>query len=79
MRRSSFFLVGSMALRLLMSLIMLMVFVMEYERGTTAKLMELKMSVFVFSLPFYGFFMVSVSLLCSAHTFYTSLRNVLFP
>ena len=40
---------------------------------------EIKFQVFAFALPYYFYLMVTVSLLCSALTFYTNVKNLLYP
>ena len=79
LRRSLGFLIASMSLRVAMFVIILMVLVIGEEKQQNFILVELKLQVFQFILPHYFFLMVITSLLFSVHSFYTSLRSVLFP
>ena len=67
-----------MTMRIIMCLILFLVVVMN-SSVNSYQLLELKLQVLQFTVPYYFFFMVLVSLFFSAHTFYISLRNILFP
>ena len=41
--------------------------------------MQLEIQVFYFTMPYYLFLMVTISLLFSAHSSYKDLRNSIFP
>ena len=79
LRYSIIFLVASMALRTLMCMVIVITVIVADENEDSLKLLEFKLQVIQFSVPYYFFFMVFVALFFSAHTFYTGLRNALFP
>ena len=77
--------IGRMPIRMLVMVLTLMCMVIIFavivadENEDSLKLLEFKLQVIQFSVPYYFFFMVFVALFFSAHTFYTGLRNALFP
>lgn len=79
LRSSIIFLVSAMALRTLMCIIIIVAIIKAAENDWGGNLLEAKLQVIQFSIPYYFFFLVTVSLLFSAHTFYVGLRNVFFP
>ena len=67
-----------MTMRIIMCLILFLVVILN-SSVDSFRLLELKLQVLQFSVPYYFFFMVLVSLFFSTHTFYIGLRNILFP
>lgn len=79
LQKSIGFVIAAMALRLSMCIIVVIIFDTADTEGTSYGLFELKASIVQFTVPYFCFLMVSTSLLFSAHTFYVSLRHLLFP
>ena len=78
LKRSIVFLVVAIAIRITMCFILFVIVVVNWDSDSW-RLLELKIEVLEFSVPYYLFFMVLLSLFFSAHTFYIGLRNILFP
>ena len=68
-----------MGMRILLCFLLVIIFFVSGEKGINQNLLELKLSVVSFSLPYYLFILVGTSVLFSMHTFYTNLRKLLFP
>lgn len=65
-----------------MSSIVSIIYYISYETDdseTEMRLVMLKLQVFEFSMPYYCFVMITVSLVVSAISFYLNLRNLLYP
>ena len=68
-----------MLMRTSMSLIIMFEFLLTDSYNQSFGYFELKLYVLTYQMPYYFFMMVTVALLFSAHTFYTSIRELLFP
>jgi len=77
LKKSIFFLIASMILRLLLCFIVWIIYSWSFSERWL--LTESKFSIVTFTLPYYFFMMVFTSILFSAHTFYVSLCSILFP
>ena len=78
LQRSIVLLVVAVAMRITMCFILIVIVVVNWDSDSW-RLLELKIEVLEFTVPYYLFFMVLLSLFFSAHTFYAGLRNILFP
>ena len=68
-----------MAMRVTMFAIILIVYALEESTNTNENILQLKLQVISFYLPYYCYLIVLVSLIFSALQFYKSIRNLLFP
>ena len=68
----------AMALRVGMSFIVIAIYASDNDKDSES-IVELKFSLFSFSLPYYSFLMVTVSLLFSALEFYHDVKNLIYP
>ena len=72
----------TICLRVFMSSIVAVIYGISYEKDDSEaemRLIMLKLQVLEFSLPYYCFVMISVTLVVSAISFYLNLRNLLYP
>ena len=80
LRWSLWVLFAAMGLRIVMSSILIYIYAhTNLEHESAENLANAKFEVCNFTLPYYFFLMVMVSLLFSAHTFYIKLRDLLYP
>lgn len=80
LRWSLWVLFAAMGMRIAMSSILIYIYAYTNLEGKSAEnLASMKFEVCNFTLPYYFFLMVMVSLLFSAHTFYIKLRDLLYP
>ena len=79
LRQSMLFLVASMALRTLMCMVIIIAVIAADENDVSFPLLNFKLQVVQFSLPYYCFLMISVTLIVSSMQFYVNLRALLYP
>ena len=79
LKRSIWFLYIGITMRISMSLIIFTLMIFVASDHSNDNLMQLKLQILQFFLPYYFYMMVIVALVFSAHTFQSSLRKLLFP
>ena len=82
LRQCMWLLMTTICLRVGMSSIVAVIYKISYEKDDNEaemRLIMLKLQVFEFSMPYYCFLMISVTLIVSAISFYLNLRNLLYP
>ena len=82
LRLCAWLLMAAINLRISMSTITSLVYYLTIETDsseTDMRLTMLKLQVFEFTVPYYCFLMITVTLIVSAISFYLNLRNLLYP
>ena len=72
-------LIAAMALRIVFSFIALLLMTYMSINNQDWRSFMLKFQVFDFSIPYFAYQIVFISLLFSVYTFYRNLRNTLYP
>jgi len=78
----AYILMITIILRISMSFIVATIYYVAEKKGESenqVRLLVLKLQIFEFSLPYYCFLMISVTLIVSSMQFYVNLRALLYP